>query len=379
MRGNSNIVLLAMRGGPAYAILRALHAMGAQVHLISDCRSSIRLSRYSEPLFVSRDLSGEPSDHILRIINDLHRREPVDAVIASDVEGTMLLNRTRADLIPPVFPAADNATLRLLDNKWSFNRLCGVLGIPVPDSIFFDSKGSLEPARIERELGYPVIVKPINMMGGDGVVVVESSEAMSTRIMDNQRYAFGKTGLIVQRYVRGQDWGYAAFAVEGRIEVAVTFACGPNWRTDFQKNAALLDAARRIIEHVRYTGVINFDCRLDEGTNTFKFFECNPRFFRRVTAARLCGLNFVKAGISGEARVPDSICYFPIRDVCTREGVKCLVQGRWPLSVLAADVIESLSDPIPAFVQHAAWAPAILRTVSPFLQRVGPSKLRKAP
>jgi predicted ATP-grasp superfamily ATP-dependent carboligase len=165
--------------------------------------------------------------------------------------------------------------------------------------------------------------------------------------------------------------------VDGRIENAVTFACGPNWRTDFRQHPDLLDAARRIIEHVRYTGVVNFDCRLDADTNTFTFFECNPRFFRRVTAARLCGLNFADTGFCSGTAISDGICYFPPRDVCTREGVKGLARGRWPLSVLATDIIESVSDPIPAFVQSAAWAPAILRAMSPLLQRVAPSKLRK--
>lgn len=375
MREKPNVVLLGMRGGTAYAVLQALHAMGARVQLICDRRSSIRLSRHCELLYVSRDLSSEPAGHILKIINDRHCHQRVDLVVASDVEGTMLLNGIRDGLTSPVFPAADNATLTLLDNKWSFHRLCAALGLCTPDSIFFESKESIDVARIQSQLGYPVVVKPVDMSGGDGVIVADSPDAVSTQVLLNPRYGYGKSGLIVQRYIRGQDWGYSAFAVDGRIEVALTFVCGPNWRTEFCKNPALLNAGRRIIEHVRYTGVVNCDCRLDDETKTFKFLECNPRFFRRVTAARLCGLNFVKAGICGEKHLPHDICYLPIRDVFTREGVKFLAQGRWPLSVLAADVMETLSDPIPAVVQKGAWTRAALIAISPLLQRGLPARL----
>jgi len=369
MREKPNVVLLGMRGGTAYAVLQALHAMGARVQLICDRRSSMRLSRLCELLYVSKDLSSEPAGHILEIINDRHRHQRVDLVVASDVEGTMLLNGIRDGLTSPVFPAADNATLTLLDNKWSFHHLCAAVGICTPDSIFFESKERMDVGRIEGELGYPVVVKPVNMSGGDGVIVADSPDAVSTHVLLNPRYGYGKSGLIVQHYVRGQDWGYSAFAVDGRIEVALTFACGSNWRTEFCQNPGLLNAGRRIIEHVRYTGVVNFDCRLDDETKTFKFLECNPRFFRRVTAARLCGFNFVKAGICDEKRLPRDVCYLPIRDVFTREGAKFLAQGRWPLSVLAADVMETLSDPIPAVVQKGAWTRAALIAISPLLQR----------
>lgn len=375
MPENPNIVLLAMRGGLAYDVLRALHAMGARVQLICDCRSSIRLSRYCDTIYVSRDLSGEPSGRILQIINQRHRREPVDLVLASDVEGTMLLNRIRAELTPPVFPAADNATLALLNNKWSFHRLCVGLGVPAPDSIFFETKERLDVARIKSELGYPVVVKPVDMSGGDGVIVAENPEDVSVCVMSNRRYGYGRSGLIVQRYVRGQDWGYIAFAVDGRIDVATTFICGPNWRTEFRIHPDLLDAGRRIIEHVRYTGVVNFDCRLNDETKTFEFLECNPRFCHRITASRLCGLNYVKAGLCGEGNLPSEVCYLPMRDVFTREGAKRLARGQWPLSALVADIFETSSDPIPAFVRHGAWARAALSAVSPLLQRVLPSKL----
>jgi biotin carboxylase len=365
-----NVVLLAMRGRLGYEVLRALHAMPARVQLICDRRSSIRLSRYCETLYVSRDLGNESPARVLQIINERHRREPIDLVLACDVAGVMLLNGIRSELAPPVFPAPDNATLALLDNKWRFQQLCIALGVAVPDSIFFQSKERLDLGRIERELGYPVVVKPVDLSGGDGVIVAESPEAVSRRVMSNRSYGREGSGLIVQRYVTGQDWGYIAFAMDGQIDVALTFACGPNWRTEFREHPGLLDAARRIIEHVRYTGVVNFDCRLEDETSTFKFLECNPRFCRRVTATRLCGLNFVEVALGGKTQFPSDVWYLPLRDVFTREGVSNLVHGRWPLSVLAAEVCETASDPIAAFVQKGAWRSTARRAMSPLLQRL---------
>jgi hypothetical protein len=284
----------------------------------------------------------------------------------------MLLNRIRADLVPPTFPAPDDATLALLNNKWRFQQLCVALGVDAPETLYFESKETLDLAQIESEIGYPVVVKPVDRWGGDGVIVAESAETVSVKVISNPRY-FYRSGLIVQRYVPGRDWGYIAFARHGRIDVALTFACGPHWRTEIRNDPGLLDAARRIIEHVRYTGVVNFDCRLDDETNTFKFLECNPRFCRRITATRLCGLNFVEAGIGRETHPPEEISYFPPRDVFTREGIRSLAQGRWPLSVLAATVFETASDPIPGFVQNFIWRSAAQRLISPLLRRLLPT------
>jgi predicted ATP-grasp superfamily ATP-dependent carboligase len=300
----------------------------------------------------------------------------VDFVLASDVEGTMVLNDIRAELPMAVFPAADNATLCLLDNKWSFNQLCTAIGVPVPDSIFFSSKEQLDVPRIESEFGYPVVVKPIDQSGGDGVVIAASREDLNARVL-SERYGYGATGIVVQRYVHGRDWGYSAFAVDGRVKAAVTFACGPDWATEFRAHRDLLESAGRIVEHLRYTGVLNLDCRLDDESGTFKFLECNPRFFRRVTASRLGGVNFVKAAFSSvEPSTPDGLCYFLPRHVFTPEGVRCVARGRWPISVLATDILETLSDPIPGLAQNAAWAALAHKTIAPLLQRVAPSGFR---
>jgi biotin carboxylase len=376
MRERWNAILLAARGPTSYAVLKALHAMGARVQLICDCRSSIRLSRYARTLYVSKDLRAESPRRILDLMNECHRRRPVDFVLASDVAETMLLNDIRAELLMPVFPTADNETLRLLDNKWSFNQCCAAIGVPVPDSLFFPSKEHLDVGRIEREFGYPIVVKPVDQSGGDGVVVAANREALRARVF-SERYGYGGAGILVQRYVRGRDWGYSAYAVDGDIKVAVTFACGPNWATEFACRRDLVESAERIVEHFRYTGVLNLDCRLDEESQTFKFLECNPRFFRRVTASRLVGVNFVEAAFSPiEPHASDGLCYFLPRHVFRPEGMRGLVQGRWPMSVFCADLLETLSDPIPGIAQNAAWAEAVHRKVSPLLQRAALSGLR---
>lgn len=370
MQKDLKVVLLGMRGPLAYAVLRALHAMKARVGLICDSRSSIRMSRYCRVLYVSRDIGSEPSSHIVRIIEEEHRREPVDFVVASDVAGAILLNTIEAELTPPVFPVAENSVLRLLNNKWSFHKLCIAVGVPAPDTIFCASKDRLDIGAIADKLSYPVVVKPVDLFGGDGVIVAESPETILTGVKCNPRYRYGENGLVVQRYVPGRDWGVSAFAIDGHIETALTFACGPNWRTEFREHPGLLDACGRIIEHVRYTGVVDFDCRMDEETNAFKLLECNPRFFHRVTATRLCGVNFVKAGIGGEKQVLCGTSYFPIRDVLTLKGAKALLGGRWQFSALATDFLEILQDPIPAFVHNAGWIQPLARAMSPLFQRV---------
>jgi biotin carboxylase len=376
MHDKPTFVLLAARGPASYAVLKALHAIGVHVEVICDCRSSLRVSRYGETLYVSRDLSTESPHRILDIINDRHRRNPVELVLATDVAGMMLLNTIHSELLVPVFPAANNVTLGVLDNKWSFNRLCRAIGVTVPESIYFESKDRLDLPKIERELGYPVVVKPVDESGGHGLIVADCADAIADQILNDARYCFGDAGLIVQRYVRGRDWGYGAFCVDGQVRAAVAFKCGPNWSIEICNDPDFLEAARRIIEHTRYTGVLNFDCRFDEDERTFQFLECNPRFFVRVNAARLCGVNFCRTEFGEKAPIADGVCYFPIRHVFTREGARCLAQKRWPLSVLGLDAIEIFSDPITGALQNAAWRVRLQNAVSPWLQKVVSTGIR---
>jgi hypothetical protein len=116
-----------------------------------------------------------------------------------------------------------------------------------------------------------------------------------------------------------------------------------------------MEMGERIIAATNFSGVANFDARLDARSGTMKMFECNPRFFNRMLAARFCGLDFVRAGLprfeGGSRTSLDQKQYYPWQELFSLRGARRLLSGEWKPSLLARDVYELLIDPLPPIVR----------------------------
>ena len=358
------VVLLSHWGRSGYNVLRALNAMGAKTFLIHDQRSvSLRLSRCCKVVHSAAEITQADPATVARIINDLHKSVGLDSVIASDVESLTLLARIKPDLQAPVFPIAEIDTLLTLNNKWEFYKLCAAHGVAVPKTLFFNDKATIDPHVVSAELGFPVVVKPVAGYGQRGILVLTDENDLQARLLRDPSYAYG--GVVIQEFIEGCDWALSVFARQGRIEHWTAWACpgqlesgygvGRFLTTTFCDRRDLMEMGEKIIAATNFSGVANFDARLDARSNTMKMFECNPRFFNRMLAARFCGLDFVRAGLSryeGGPRISlDQKQYYPWQELFSARGVRRLMNGEWKASLLARDVFELLLDPLPPIVR----------------------------
>ncbi len=357
------VVLLCHYGRTGYNILRSLNQMGARTFLIHDNRSeSLRFSRCCKVVHTARHIGDADPETVIKLINDLHRSEGVDSVIASDVESLTLLTRIKARLLAPLFPIAELDTLVTLDNKWDFYKLCEATGVAVPKTLSFKTKQDIVPELIERELGFPIIVKPTAGYGQRGIKIIADKTALIDDFLAGDVYDY--CGLIVQEYIEGRDWSLSVFARDGVVEHWTAWLCPDQLDkeygvsrfmfTEFRGHDDLLEMARKIVAASHFSGVANFDARFDSRTNTMKMFECNPRFFNRMLAARLCGLDFVRAGlpVRGTQRYAlDQGCFYPWHELFSARGAWRLVTGNWKLGPLARDVGEMLVDPLPPIMR----------------------------
>ena len=336
-------------------VIRALHALGAKIVLIHDERlaASLRLSRHCEAvLLASRNLAAESPPRILQTIRQFHvERGKIDVIMASDIVGLLLLADIRGELPAPVYPMAEPETLLRLSDKWKFYNLCAANDIAVPKTVYFESKDDIAPQQVEEALGFPVVIKPVAMYGGIGVQFIGNRSALVERVLQNAAYPY--SGLLVQQYISGRDWGLSLFARSGRIERWTTFQCEEHWGTEFAEQPELLDFGRRLVAATGFDGVANFDARLDSRTRRIHVLECNPRLFVRATATRLCGLDFVRAGLAAiglaDAGGPGK-CegkFYAAGRLLSREGLSRLFSGEWPLRPLLGNLAEIAADPLP--------------------------------
>jgi hypothetical protein len=111
---------------------------------------------------------------------------------------------------------------------------------------------------------------------------------------------------------------------------------------------------RKIAAETAYDGVANFDARLDSKGRVW-LLECNPRFFMRLTASRVCGLDFLALGLrsSTPANVPQAHGrYYSVGDLASTRGLQRVLSGRWPPRALLNSLFEACIDPAPLIVQR---------------------------
>ena len=343
----------------ALVVLRSLRANGVEPYVLCDPRIErvLASSRACAGVVFSGDLSS-PAD-LIAAIRRLHRRAPLGVAMASNVQGQRILHAARSDLPMPTYPMASREALDVLDDKTRFYSLAAGIGLPVPRSLEFESRSAIDVGLVSRRIGYPAAVKPAVSWASIGFRRV-GSEAELRALAEDRTYAYRK--IVVQEFVEGQDVGVGLFARGGKVEAAATFKCGPRDAAEFVAITALAEAAARIAAQTAYEGVANFDARLGP-SGAITLLECNPRFFMRLRAARLCGLDFLAMGLPGGTGRPNAARgrYRPLGDVVSAAGLGDVFKGRWDARVLARTAVELAADPMPALLGRLGSG----RTVAP--------------
>lgn len=357
-----NVLLICHFGRTGYNILRSLRAVNARIYLVHDQRAaSLSYSRCCKVVHATQDFGSADPDQVVGIINDLHLQIGLDSVIASDVESLAFLSRMRERLLAPVFPMADAATLATLNDKWTFYKLCETAGVAVPKSLTVERQAEFDIAAVERELDYPIIVKPVDSYGQRGIAILR------TRVQaeDWKRSCTERSqSLIIQEYIEGTDWAISVFAQDGAIKHWVSWVCpsqldsgygvGRFLATEFRPRDDLFAMTQKIITATGFSGVANFDARYDDQARKMKMLECNPRFFNRMSAARLSGLDFVRPGLPVAGAQPttlDNVGYYPWQELFSARGLHRLVRGQWRLAQIWHDVYEMGTDCLPPVVR----------------------------
>jgi predicted ATP-grasp superfamily ATP-dependent carboligase len=276
-------------------LLLAIHAF-TDAKCIVMCARGTRFMRWSSlcSKFLEADFNGADDQLLVESANHLFKSLPDLVLIAADCAGARLINRVRDRISVHIAATPDSAMLDRLDDKWQFYLLCKSLGLRVPETRFIDNKFELDFALIARELGVPLIVKPVNEYASRGAYVISSESEYRKEIRDNPDYRYAP--LIAQRFIAGQDVGLNVHGSHGKVTaIAIQKRIDPNHdgsRIEFFYNQYLLDVAHILVDAAAYNGVMNIDARIHEETGEIYLFESNPRYWRSLSASVWCGLNF---------------------------------------------------------------------------------------
>ena len=218
-------------------------------------------------------------------------------VIPGDGRAVRLLAKLRGRVRAACFPVPSAPVFDLLHDKWRFGELCGELGVPYPAARLFADLAELRAAAGRGELAFPIIVKPIDQAGGRGVVVIRSADELRGVGRAGPR-AIDYAPVLAQRFVDGDDICVSAFCRAGVVLADVVYR-KRGGDCLFTESPELVELAGRVLGHVAFDGVANFDARVDRAGRVH-LVECNPRFWYTMDMALLAGINFVALGLQEE-------------------------------------------------------------------------------
>lgn len=211
-----------------------------------------------------------------------------------------------------VVPYIEEELLNRLVLKDSFYRICDEVGVPYPKTFVYDCK---DPQPLDFDFSYPVIAKPASSAayhyakfeGKKKVFRMKSEEELSA-MLDKLRASGYDYKFLIQDTIPGLDYnmriltcycdrhGKVRFFSSGHVLLEDNAAMGVGNPVAIinDVNREIMENARRLLEHVGYTGFANFDIKYDERDGSFRFFEINTRLGRSNFYVTGSGFNAVK-------------------------------------------------------------------------------------
>ncbi|MDQ2726826.1 MAG: ATP-grasp domain-containing protein [Actinomycetota bacterium] len=211
----SRILLLVPTGTYRAAdFLTAASRLGVEVVVGSERRQAMAGAMGDRAVVVPLD----NVDAAVDTIEALHRRRPLDAVMAIDDQGLEVAAAASERLgmthNPPDSVAAtrDKAALRGRLAAWS---------VPQPDHRVVGPGTSVAVAAAT--IGYPCVVKPVSRSGSQGVIRADDPD-QSAAAEDRIRSIVGKDEtLLVERFVPGVEVAVEALLEAGTLSVLAVF------------------------------------------------------------------------------------------------------------------------------------------------------------
>jgi predicted ATP-grasp superfamily ATP-dependent carboligase len=243
-------------------------------------------------------------------------------------------------------------------DKLTFTRLIESLGREAPRTL--ELTPGLSREAIETTLPYPFLAKPRRRSGGDGILLIKSElelDALLSRQPDDY---------LLQEVVAGEDVALTLLCEQGEAfgvllrrrwflrNTEASFA--PMRDVEFFHCDWLEEIGRRLVAETRFSGVADFDLRVDFAAQRALFLECDPRLMGGMRSCATFGVN-----------VPGLLCRralgerFPL--VRNQPGRFLSLTSLWPWlrsggwrrpshSGLKTGLREALADPVPLLARR---------------------------
>jgi D-aspartate ligase len=194
--------------------------------------------------------------------------------------------------------------------RWAYDKrltyeLARRLDVPCPRTA---SPGADVAGLAELDWTFPAVIKPAvkeshNRLTAAKAWPVDSYEELVTRYREAAAIVDPET-LMVQELVPGNghsQLSYAALCREGEVLASITARRTRQYPADFGRASTyvetircgeLVEPSRRILEEIRFTGLIELEFKRDARDGTLKLLDMNPRLWGWHTLGARAGVDF---------------------------------------------------------------------------------------
>lgn len=298
-----------------YSLARSFHqAYGIRSLAISMVRSRLCADSVIIENLIVPDMDREES--FLRTLTKLgqERSDKKLLLLACGDWYVRMIVEHRAQLEPYyLIPYIQEDLLNRLVLKDSFYQICEELGVPYPKTYVYDCQNP--PDKLELPFPFPVIAKPASSAqyhyaqfpGKKKVFRFETQDKLE-EMLTNLCASSYDYKFLLQDFIPGDDTGmriltcycdqhskvrFMAFGqtlLEDKGDMGIGNPVAIINRVDLE----IMNHAKRLLEHVGYTGFANFDIKYDPRDQSYRFFEINTRLGRSNYYVTASGFNAVK-------------------------------------------------------------------------------------
>lgn len=278
----------------ALAITQSLGRRGIDVTCISsEFYSPAFYSKFCKKHFVApreRDKDG-----FISFVQDLVKKERYELVITCSDLSTEYLSEARGRLLPYTklaLPEHDKILTVL--NKDRLMQFCQKNGFPAPITLYPENLN--EALSLSAKVGYPVVLKGTRGTAAANVRFVKTENELEEKYLELQRLGLK---IIIQEFVGGEFLDFDGMYVDGIPVARFMFKAirtfpkegGNTSKAISVYNEQLKILMDGIFKSLRWTGVVNVDCKIDAKTSEIKIIDINPRFGGPIAFAIACGVD----------------------------------------------------------------------------------------
>lgn len=307
-----NVLLLNGENVQSICVARSLRGEGHRVVLFANSRvSSGYASRYINKRHIVPDIAHNPKEFENYFYNYISSNN-VDIVIPMGDEGATFLSLNKEFIeqkysckcAVPTF-----SVFNVANDKQLLMELCKNHGLPHPrtERITVDTM-----SEVVEYVGFPSMIKPNISAGAKGIVRVDNQAELESKLPEIIE-KFGPSTL--QEYVHQSGHYYNVMMYRDRqgeisaytiIKIMRFFPIkgGSSCYCQTVEHNYLLDACKKTLDLLGWTGFADFDVLEDAVTGELKIIEINPRVPSSLQASSAAGVDFAKIIMADEFGLP---------------------------------------------------------------------------